>query len=370
MKRALSVAMVTALTLLTLLFVAHAQEVGASSIPEKLEQEITAMESAFGSVQAFMGELITEVKTNMSDIEAFNAQMKDLKDVVAAVSVEIKQAEGKILGLRTDVDALGVGYEALRARVDALEGGLTELASFCDLLKSRLDVQEVDLGTLRSEFDALVDSFGAHMSDYAGFRDQLTTELSTMDAAYQSRFDAIETGFAASLDGLRTEVYAGMDALQSGLYGEIDGVRESLSSDITTMESAFSSDMTLLESEYGELMGRVRTLEDEDVGTFKKKVLELERSMAALAIKVDNNRATLEGFDQAIASLSADMATTKDGILEANKELLGQYDLRLQTVEDNAAYMKTQIDTLYFISIVALLAGVGALIWGFLGASS
>ncbi len=34
MKRALSVAMVTALTLLTFLFVAHAQVGGASSIPQ------------------------------------------------------------------------------------------------------------------------------------------------------------------------------------------------------------------------------------------------------------------------------------------------------------------------------------------------
>jgi chromosome segregation ATPase len=361
--------MVTALTLLTFLFVAHAQEVGASTIPQKLEQELAAMESAFGSVQDVMAEVITEVKGNMADIETFNGKVKDLLDVVSAVSVEIKQAEGKIIGLRTDLDSLGAGHEALRARVDALEGGLTELASFCDLLKSRLDVQDSDLGALRGEFDALVDSFGAHMKDYAGFREQLATDLLSMDAAYQTKFSDLETGLGSSLDGLRTELYAGMDALQSGLYGEIDGLRSSLSTDIMTMESTFTSDMTLIESQYGDLAGRLQKLEDEDVGTFKKKVLELERSMAALAIKVDNNRAKLEGFDQAIATLSSDMATTKDGILQANKELLGQYDVRLQAVEDNAAYLKTQIDTLYFISIVALLAGVGALIWGFLGTS-
>jgi len=380
MKRALSVAMVTALTLLTFLFVAHAQEVGVSSA-SKLEQEISAMEAAFGSVQTFMGELITEVKTNMADTETLVVQVRDLKDIVSAVSVEIKQAEGKVLGLRTDVDALGEGQEALRARVDALESGLTELAAFCDVLASRMDAQGAELASrldaqgadaaaLRSEFDALVDSFGTHMADYMAFRDELTADLSAMDAAYQERFGAIETGFASSLDGLRTELYAGMDALQSGVYGELDGLRQSLSSDITTMESTFTSDMTMIESQYGELLGRVQALEDEDVGTFKKKVLELERSMAALAIKVDNNRAKLEGFDQAIASLSTEMATTKDGILQANRELLGEYDIRLQAVEDNAAYTKTQIDTLYFISIVALLAGVGALIWGFLGASS
>jgi chromosome segregation ATPase len=374
MKRALSVAMVTALTLLTFLFVARAQEVGVSSIQGKLEQELAAMESAFGSVQNFMGELITEVKANMSDIEATNAKISDLRNIVSAVSVEIKQAEGKMIGLRTDVDALGAGHQELRARVNALEGGLTDLASFCDLLKSRLDVDESDLGTLRGEFDALVDAYGAHMKEYSDFRQGLDTKLSTMDAGYLSRFDALESGFAGALDSLKTEVYAGLDAIQSGVYGELDALRSSLSTDIATMDSTFTSNLTLLESEYGGLSGRIQSLEDEDVGSFKKKVLELERSMAALAIKVDNNRAKLEGFDQAIATLSADMTTTKDGILQANKELLGQYEVRLQAVEDSvassAAYTKTQIDTLYFISIVALLAGVGALIWGFLGTSS
>jgi hypothetical protein len=295
----------------------------------------------------------------MSDIEAFNAKMKDLTNVVAAVSVEIKQAEGKILGLRTDVDALGAGHEQLKARVDALEGGLTELASFCDLLKARVDVHDADLTQLRSEFDALVDSFGAHMAEYTEFKGALTTQIGKL-----------ESDFTTSFDGLRTEIYAGMDALQSGVYGELDAVRAKLSDNIVTLESTFSADYTLLESRYGELAMRVKTLEDEDVGSFKRKVLDLERSMAALAIKVDNNRAKLEGFDQAIATISQDMASTKEGILAANRELLGQYDVRLQAVEEGTAALKTQIDTLYFISIVGLLAGVGALIWGFLGASS
>ncbi len=44
--------------------------------------------------------------------------------------------------------------------------------------------------------------------------------------------------------------------------------------------------------------------------------------------------------------------------------MLTEYDLRLQALE--SVDMQPQIDTLYFISIVALLAGVGALIWGFL----
>jgi chromosome segregation ATPase len=334
MKRALSVASVTALTLLVLLFVGYAQEEGATAVP-LLEQELAAMENAFGNVQDFMGQLVTEVKTSMSDIDAFNGKVADLKDIVSAVSVEIKSAEGQIIGLRTDLDALSSKHQELKVRVVALEAGLSELSAFCDQLKSRLDVQGADLGDLRKDFDALSAAYEAHVKDYQAFHDQLLADI---------------------------------DALKTSIYGDMDALRDGLTSDLQSVQASFSADISMLSAQYDDLALRIQTLEDEDVGTFKKKVLDLERSMAAIAIKVDNNRAKLEGFDQAIANLSSDMATTKEGIIQANQELLGEYDARITALEDNGD-LKTQIDTLYFISIVALLAGVGALIWGFLGTS-
>ena len=131
------------------------------------------------------------------------------------------------------------------------------------------------------------------------------------------------------------------------------------------LEQTLNADITLLQGHFTDLIGRVQALEDEDVGTFKKKVLDLERSMAALAIRIDNNRSKLEGFDHAIAGLSAEMTSTREGILESNRALMGEYDTRLLALEEMD--LKAQLDTLYFISIVALLAGVGALIWGFVG---
>ena len=131
------------------------------------------------------------------------------------------------------------------------------------------------------------------------------------------------------------------------------------------LEQTLNADITLLQGHFTDLTGRVQALEDEDVGTFKKKVLDLERSMAALAIRIDNNRSKLEGFDHAIAGLSAEMTSTREGILESNRALMGEYDTRLLALEEMD--LKAQLDTLYFISIVALLAGVGALIWGFVG---
>ena len=271
------------------------------------------MESAFGSLEAFMAELIGEVKGNMGDVDDLYAKVDDLRDIVTAMAVELKTAEGKIVGLRDDVDALGVTQQELKVRVVALEAGLSELSTFVDELSAHLTVTDADLGMLREEFDAL-------FSNYAVFK----------------------------------EAFA---AFQVSVYGDIDALRDS-----------FSADISLLSFTTDDLSLRVQALEDEDVGTFKKKVIDLERSMAALAIRIDNNRAKMEGFDHAIAGLSDEMMATRESVLAANQAMLIEYDARLQALE--SIDIQTQVDSLYFISIVALLAGVGALIWGFLGNSS
>jgi chromosome segregation ATPase len=282
MKRALSVTAVTALSLLVFLFVGYGQEEGARAVSELLEQEISAMEETFGSLQTLMGELIGEIKGNMADIDELDARIEDYKDIMTALSVELKDAEGKIVGLREDVDALTGTQQEFMVRVVALEAGLSELSAFADELKAMLD------------------------------------------------------------------------AFKVAIYGDIDALRDSV-----------SADLSMVKGQVGDLAARLQALEDEDVGTFKKKVIELERAMAALAIRVENNRAKLEGFDHAIAGLSeridvelADWSANRAAELES----LGA---RVAALEEND--LQPQIDTLFFISIVALLAGVGALIWGFLG---
>jgi len=333
MKRALSVAVITAMSLLVFLFVGYAQEEAPISITELLDQELAAMESAFGSLETFMAELIGEVKGNMGDIDAFNAKADDLRDIVTAVSVEIKTAEGRIIGLREDVDALGDTQQELKVRIVALEAGLSELSTFVDELSVRLTVTDADLGMLREEFDALI-------TDYGIFKDA---------------FAAFQVSVYGDIDALRNSVYADIDMFKSDVYGQL-----------TALEDGFAADISLLSLTVDDLSLRVQALEDEDVGTFKKKVIDLERNMAAVSIRIDNNRAKLEGFDHAIASLSDEMAGTRDSVIAASQEVLAEYDVRLLALESGND-LQTQIDTLYFISIVALLAGVGALIWGFVG---
>ena len=300
MKRALSVTAVTALSLLVFLFVGFGQEEGAQAVSELLEQELSAMEAVFGSLQALTGELISEIKGNMADIDELDARIEDYKDIVTAVSVEIKEAEGKIVGLRRDVDALAETQQELMVRVVALEAGLSELSAFVDELKALLDLDIADLAALRGEFDALADAFAIHTVEFEAFK------------------------------------------------------------------AAVHADISLLQGHVGDLAARLQALEDEDVGTFKKKVIELERSMAALAIRIDNNRAKLEGFDHAIAGLSEQIAIEVQGLAASRALEMDSLGARVAALEDNSD-IQTQIDTLFFISIVALLAGVGALIWGFVG---
>jgi len=332
MKRALSVAAVTALSLLVFLIAGVAQEEGATSVAELLDQELSAMESAFGNLEAFITELISEVKGNMGDIDDLYLQVDDLRDIVTAISVEIKTAEGKIVGLREDVDALGATQQELRVRIVALEAGLSELSTFVDAINARLTDAEGGLGMLREEFDALI-------ADYDAFKEA---------------FAAFQAAVNSDIEALRTDVYADLALLRDDVFGAIGGLQD-----------GFSADISMLSLTIDDLSTRVQALEDEDVGTFKRKVLDLERSVAALAIRIDNNRAKLEGFDVAIAALSEEMAGTRDALIAANQELLTEYDARLVALE--SVDTQSQIDTLYFISIVALLAGVGALIWGFLG---
>ncbi len=332
MKRALSVTAVTALSLLVFLFVGYGQEEGAQAVSELLEQELSAMEATFGGLQELMGELIHEIKGNMADIDELDARIEDYKDIVTAVSVEIKEAEGKIIGLRTDVDALSETQQELMVRVVALEAGLSELSAFVDELKALLDLDIADLAALRGEFDALSEAFAAHVAE----------------------FEAFKVAVLGDIDALREGVYADLAALREGIYADLTALRDSVAADIS-----------LLQGQVSDLNERMKALEDEDVGTFKKKVIELERAMAALAIRIDNNRAKLEGFDHAIAALSGRIDTEVLGLASSRDLEMDSLGARVAALEEND--IQSQLDTLFFISIVALLAGVGALIWGFLG---
>ncbi len=285
MKKALSIALVAALSCVLFLPVVYAQEEGAEeAVPGLLEQELARMESVFNGLEDFMGELIGEVKTSMADIDVLEEDAADLREVLNAVTIELKAAEGRIASLRNDLTKMGVVQQEFQVRITALEAGLSELSAFCEALAAK-------------------------------------AEITAQDVA-----------------------------------------------DLLEFKATASADISALKRCCEDLSARVQALEDEDVGTFKKKVLELERAMSALAIKIDNNRAKLEGFDHAIASLAGEIEANKSGLL-ANMSLLEDHETRLMALEDGTmlADLQDQLNTAYFLAIVGLLAGVGALVWGFMG---
>lgn len=299
MKKALSIALVGALSLFLFLAAGYAQE--EVTVPELLDQELAALDAVFGDLQSFMGELVVEVKGNMGDVD-------DLKNIVQAISIELKAAEGKIIGLRDDVDGMARIQRETQIRLVVLETGLSELsaafAECCARLEAEIADTQANLAALTDQVAALIVDYNTFKDEYAAFKDSILADISMLQKGQEA------------------------------------------------------------------LAVRVQALEDQDVGTFKKKVLQLERSMSALSIKIDNNRAKLEGFDQAIASLASEIETNRSGLL-ANMNLLEDHEIRISGLEGGAqlAALEEQVNTLYFISIVALLAGIGALVWGFLGGS-
>ncbi len=326
MKKALVMAIIAMMFSALFLVAGYAQGEEAPVVPETdlLQEELTKLgdtfagvNDAFGGLQEFMHEIVSEVKGNMVAIEDLDGRVASLKDAMQAMSLELKSVEGKLITLREDTSRLSSTQQELMVRATALESGLSEFS----------------------------DSFEKFQGQITASLNATNADLSTLRDALSKRCDALE----ASLDALA----ASLDDLNHRFAAFKDGVM---------------ADISALKKGQAALEDRVKQLEDQDVGTFKKKVIELERSMSALSIKIDNNRAKLEGFDQAIADLSVAISTNQAGIL-ANTDVIEDHDARISALEGGAALeeLKAQVDGLYFIAIVALLAGVGALIWGFMG---
>ena len=360
MKKALILAIVGIMLSALFLTVGYAQgEAAAPASQDTLLQKELAqlgdafagVNDAFGGLQTFMNEVVGEVKGNMAAVADLDSRLGDLKDVVQAISVELKSAEGKIIGLRKDVDGLSSTQQELLVRATALESGLSELSASCDdfqkSITASLDSTNADVSALGDKYDALAASFSDFSDQFAAFKDSVTAELDSI----QGSIGALQTG----VSGL-SDKYDALAANFSDFSDQFAAFKDSVITDISALKKAQSA-----------LQDRVKKLEDEDVGSFKKKVIELERSMSALSIKIDNNRAKLEGFDQAIADLSNGISANQASIL-ANKNLIEDHDARIAALEGGAglAELKSQMDGMYFIAIVGLLAGVGALIWGFM----
>ncbi len=290
MKKWVTVTLVGLLSLVLFLAVAQAQQ--AAPKPAQQKEAATSLADTLNCFETFMNGVIAKIQNNMAQIETFNGKVADLRDTVQAVSIEIKQAEGKIVGLRQQVDKLDTTQAGYGKRIAALEKQMAALAATCDAISQKTDVNQKDIAALKDQFAALIKQ-----------HQQVSAKI--------------------------------------------------------------QADIAALKKSVADLDSRVKALEQQDVGTFKRKVIELERTVSALSIKIDNNRTKLEGFDQAISGFASGIDANKKAIL-ANKNLLENHDTRIAKLEKSASQLadvQDQLDTLYFISIVGLLAGIGALVW-------
>ncbi len=384
MKKALTLTMAALLSLLLFTATAYGQEQASEQAASQLlEQELTAMEAVFGDLEALMSELITEIKGNMGDIGLLDDRIEDFRDVVEAVSIEIKTAEGRIVGLRDDVDELTGVQQDLKSRVSALE---EELASLTAQQQECCDALEAAIALAREELQASIDEHAATLqAAILTTNEELQAAITKTRSELESALEQLEMMLSSAIQDSHSELAASIASARSDLESAITEVVANLG----LLEEEFAAwleDYTAFHDDYGvfreaamfdisELQGqvdnlflRVQSLEDEDIGSFKLKVLELERNFAALSIRVENNRTKLEGFDQAIADLVFGIEENSAAI-QSTMSLLEDHDSRLLAVEDGTmvAELETQLGTVYFISILGLLAGVGALAWTLLG---
>jgi len=373
MKKALTLTMAALLSLLLFTATAYGQEQASEETASQLlEQELTAMEAVFGDLEALMTELITEIKGNMGDIVLLDDKVEDFRDVLEAVSIEIKTAEGRIVGLRDDVDELTGVQQDLKMRVTALEGQLAAVAAqqeeCCAALEAAIAQTRAELqAALAATEEELQTAIAKTRSDLEAALAQLELMLSTAIQESHGELSASIASARSDLEAAITEVVASLGKLEEEFAAWLEDYTV-FKEDCVVFREAALYDISQLQGQVDSLFLRVQSLEDEDIGSFKLKVLELERNFAALSIRVENNRTKLEGFDQAIADLAIGIEANSAAIQSA-MSLLEDHDSRLIAVEDGTmvAELETQLGTVYFISILGLLAGVGALAWTLLG---
>ncbi len=268
------------------------------------EEEIAAMEKAFGEVTGFFAELIAELKWAVA---ALNEVDQELNARYRALAVQLKDAEAKLMQL-ADVCAR---VPELEKRVDGLTDRLTELTNRVTDLRRRVD-SEV------SRLDTRVDGVAGDLAE-------------------------LQAGLSGNVEELEARLLS--------VLSDVAGLREDVKS--------FSSRLSDHES-------RLSKLEEMDLGSLHRRVLGLEQSVQALQIKIDNNRKKIEGVEATLSGLSADISAQRsliadlDGRVTDQEARLGEVE---QMVEDlDVAALREALGTAQVLGILGLLLGAGALV--------
>jgi len=326
---------------------------GAVQLPPA-EEEIAAMESAFNCVSLFFAGLITEVK---GAVAALNAVDADLAAKHRAVADQLRNAEGKIRELQeicARVPGLMSRVDGLATRLDEAWAQIVQLRSIAESLHKTDQELAAGLSSLaqglektRQEFATAIAMLGDKVSD-----------LTRQGTVHGTRLTALEGAVLA----LRSQI----EACEEALRAEIGALDDKLGGQIVSLQGSIAS----VNRQLADHAGRIAALESQDIGSMQRRILALEQAVQALNIRIENNREKISYLEKAMGGFTADVRTTV-GALQAHVE---DHEARLTTVETTVVGVQSDVQALrdelamaQGMAIVALLAGLAALVLGLLG---
>ncbi len=292
------------------------------------KEEIAAMENAFNQVSLFFAGLITELK---GAVAALNAVDADLAAKYQAVAVRLEDASARLDEAWAQIAELHAIAESLSRTDQELAAGLTALAQ--------------SLEKTRQDFTAAISTLGDKVSD-----------LTKQGTVHGTRLTALEGAVLA----LNSQI----EACEASLKAEIEALEGKLSQEVVSVQGSIAS----INRQLSEHAGRIAALEAQDLGSMQRRILALEQAIQALNIKIENNREKITWLEKAIGGFTADLKRMV-GELQLQVD---DHEARLAVVETTAASLDAQalqdgIAMAQGIAIVALLAGLAALVMALLG---
>ncbi len=326
---------------------------GAVQLPPA-EEEIAAMESAFNQVSMFFAGLITEIK---DAVAALNAVDADLASKHRAVAAQLKDAEGKIRelqeicaripGLMSQVDGLANRMDEAWAQIVELHTVAESLHKTDQELAAGLTSLAQSLEKMRQEFATAIATLGDKVSD-----------LTKQGTVHGNRITALEGAVLA----LKSQI----EMCEATLRAEIEALDGKLGEQVISLQGSIAS----INRQLSDHAGRIAALEAQDVGSMQRRILALEQAVQALNIKIENNREKIAYLEKAMGGFTSDVKTTV-GALQAYVE---DHETRLTAVETTVVGLQADVQVLkdglamaQGLAIVALLAGLAALVLGLLG---
>ncbi len=195
----------------------------------------------------------------------------------------------------------GVALPPAEEEVAALEDAFAQVAAF---FRALITDFRLSFTTLTEKVQGLEKDFRLSFTRLADRVDGLEKDFRASLTRLAGRVDALELDLRTSLGQLaeRTE---GLEVMVADLRSGLAALAEKHS----RLEEVIGPAVQNLEE-------RVAFLED-TVGSFDRRLLAFDQALGELQVRVDNNRAKIEGLELALAGLSEQVTTEVQGKIDA-----------------------------------------------------